>query len=181
MAGLALAEQALQVLFNADNLTADKIAEIAKKVARISTEIKVEIGKVRAFKVDIHWKNRVIHVPTAIESIKELLQELTDGVREKIQGIEQPFKDFASAVHASESEFVDPALPKITTSISKVQEFVTNLNILVGDISTALDEVIQLQSLFERVLKDIETLDDIFLPQKSKRTKTTLTYFKRNS
>jgi len=182
----AIAEQALSFLFNADNLTEEKIGDIAKKIGRIASEIDVEVKKIKQFKIDVHWKSRVINVPKAVEQIKSLITDLTTGLKDKIKGIEQPFKDFATALHASATE-VDPlgaggqSPSKLVTAFGKVQEFVTNLDILVRDVDRALDDVIQLQSLFERVLKDIQTLDDLFLSQKSKRTKVTETYFKRNA
>jgi len=181
MSGLSAAEAGLQLLFNADNLTAEKISDIAKKIGRIGTEIQVEVKKIKDFKIDVHWKSRVINVPKAVEHIRNLIDELTTGLRAKVAGLVAPFKAFSSAVHAAEAEVVDPQLSKIATSVSKVEDFVTSLNILVGSIDTALDDAIQLQSLFERVLKDIQSLDEIFLPQSSTRKKVTQTYYKRSA
>jgi hypothetical protein len=181
----AIAEQALSLLFNTQNLTEEKFIGIAKKVGRIATEITVEVKKLKAFKIDIHWKSRVINVPIAIDKIKALIDDLTKGLIEKLKGIEQPFKSFVSSLHAAKQE-VDPlggpqSVSKIVTTFSKLQDFITSLDILAGDVDRALDDVIQLQALFERVVDDIEHLEDVFLPQKSRRSKVTLTYFKRSA
>lgn len=181
----AIAEQALSLLFNTQNLTEEKLTGIAKKVGRIATEITVEVKKVKAFKIDIHWRTRVINIPIAVQKIKDLIDNLTKGLIAKLKIIEQPFKDFVSSLHAAKQE-VDPlggpqSVSKIVTTFSKLQDFITNLDILAGSVDSALDEVIQLQQLFEQVLDDIQHLEDVFLSQKSRRTKKTVTYFKRNA
>jgi len=173
------AETALNLLFNADNLTADKMQAIAADIRRLAASLQTEVKRVKAFKFDIHWKSRVINVPIAIDRVRDLIEELTNGLREKILTLEQPFKDFQSAIHAAGHEFVDPQLSKVATSFSKVEDFVTSLNILVGDVAKALQAALSLTALFDRVLQDLQHLDDIFLQQKSTRTKQTVTYYKR--
>jgi len=177
--GLGLAEAALQLIFNADNLTAEKIESIAKDLKRLGASLQVEAKRVKNFKIDVHWKSRVINVPIAIDHIKDLVHDLTTGLKEKVQTIEQPFITFAHDLKLIGEEVPDPNITRFTHAIDQVQTFITQLNILVGEVADALQSSLSLTSLFDRVIDDIEHLEDIFLSQKSKREKTTLTYYKR--
>jgi len=182
---VAVAETALQFIFNADNLSEEKITAIAQHVKTLAKNLDTEITRVREFKIDIHWKSRVINVPKAILNFKDILHELTTGLRDKVIEIARPFVDFGRTIKL-ESFTEDPlggpaSVSKLATAFSKVEDFITNLNILVGDIDTAIVAASDLTHLFDRVLKDIEHLDDLFLSQDSKRTKQTLTYFKRSA
>jgi len=179
-----LAETAFQLIFQADHLTADHMQDIANKIRRIATQITVETRRVKNFKFDIHWKSRVINVPIAIDKFRTLIDDLTHGLADKIRLIEAPFKDFASAVKLI-GQTQDPlqgtqGVSKIAASFQAVEDFITQLDILVRDVETALDSLLQIGSLFDQVIQDIEHLEDLFLPQRSARTKQTVTYYKRN-
>jgi len=179
--GLSAAEAALSLIFNADNLTAEKISSIAQNVKRLGASLQVEAKRVQNFKIDIHWNSRVINVPKAIDHIKDLIQELSTGLKEKVQTIEAPFITFAHDLKLIAETPPDPNISRIASSVSEVQLFVTQLNILVGQIDNALQDSLSLTALFDRVIQDIQHLEDLFLSQKSKRTKTTETYYKRNA
>lgn len=181
--GGAIAETALQLLFNADQLTAENIQEIAVHVKALALNLQHEIDRVRRFKVDIHWKSRVIHVPRAITATKKLLRDMTTGLKEKILLIAKPFEDFGHTIKLGELE-TDPlgGQPgsKIASAFTKLEDFVTNLNILVRDVRGAVEAAGDLTELFDQIINEIEHLDTFFLPQNSQRNKTTVTYFKRN-
>jgi hypothetical protein len=183
MAGKSLvaAEAALSIIFGADNLTAEKISSIAKNLKRLGASLQVEAKRVKDFKIDVHWKSRVINVPKAIDNFKQLLQDLTTGLKDKIQTIEAPFITFAHDLKLIAETPPDPNISKFTASVSELQDFVTQLNILVGQVDAALVSSLSLTALFDRVIQDIEHLEDLFLPQTSKRTKTAVTYYKRNA
>ena len=177
----ALAEAALQVLFQADNLTLDRIEAIAKDVKRLGASLQTEAHRVKEFKIDVHWKSRVINVPIAVDNFKNLINDLSVGLKDKIKVIEQPFIDFVHDAKLLAETPVDPQVSRIAVGLSEVEHFVASLNKLVGEVAAALQSSLSLTSLFDRVIQDIQHLDDLFLPQKSKRTKTTLTYFKRSA
>lgn len=176
-----LAEAALQFLFQADNLTVNSIEAIAKDVRRLGASLKSESDRVKNFKIDIHWKSRVINVPIAIDNFKKLIEDLSVGLKDKIQTIEQPFIDFVHDAKLIAETPPDPQISKIAIGFSELEHFVSSLNKLVGEIASALQASLSLTELFDRVINDIQHLDDLFLTQKSKRTKTTETYFKRNA
>jgi len=177
----AIAETALQLIFHADNLTATKIQEISGDILALAKNFDTEITRVRAFKIDIHWKSRVINAPRAVENFKELLHDLTSGLRDKIIEIARPFVDFKEGLKLLSAPPADPGVSRLATAFTEVENFIAALNILVGDIGTAVKDASDLTQLFDRVLKDIEHLDDLFLPQGSARTKVTETYYKRNA
>ena len=177
----AIAETALQLLFHADNLTAGKFEEIASAIEKFAANLQTEVDRVRQFKIDIHWKSRVINVPKAVENFKEILHELTVGLKAKLFDIAAPFKDFKEGIHLLSNLPADPGVARISTAFNEVENFIAAVNTLVGDLSTAIQSASDITALFDRVLQDIEHLDDLFLSQKSARTKTTLTYFKRSA
>lgn len=182
MAGAgSIAEAALQALFSADNLTLEKMQSIAADIRRLGASIQSEAKRVQDFKIDIHWKSRVINVPIAIDHIKDLIHDLSIGLKEKIQTIEKPFIDFVHDTKLISMEEVDPNISKLSRGFSELETFVSNLNNLVGNVANALQSALSLTALFDRVINDIEHLEDIFLSQKSKREKVSLTYYKRNA
>lgn len=177
--GLGLAEAALQLIFNADNLTAEKISSIAKDIKRLGASLEVEANRVKNFKVNVHWKSRVINVPIAVQNIKDLIHDLSVGLKQKVQSIEQPFITFAHDLKLIGEEVPDPNITRFTHALDQVQTFVTQLNILVGEVANALQSSLSLTALFDRVINDLEHLEDLFLKQSSKREKKTITYYKR--
>jgi methyl-accepting chemotaxis protein len=164
-----LAEAALRFLFGADNLTADRIEAIAKDLKRLGASLQVEAKRVKDFKIDIHWKSRVINVPKAIEQIKQLIHDLTTGLKEKVQTIEQPFVTFAHDLKLIAETPPDPNVSALARGINEVQTFVTQLNILVGEVAAAIQGSLALTELFDRVLQDLQHLEDLFLTQKAPR------------
>jgi hypothetical protein len=175
------AEAALQFLFHADNLTAEKVDSIAKNVTRLAASLKVETKRVKNFKIDVHWKSRVINVPIAIAKFQTLVEDLTSGLEQKVKDIGKPFADFAHDAKLLAETPPDPQVSRIATGFNELETFIASLNKLVGDVDSALSSSLSLTSLFDRVLQDLQHLEDLFLSQKSKRTKTTATYFKRNA
>jgi methyl-accepting chemotaxis protein len=164
-----LAEAALQFLFGADNLTADRIESIAKDLKRLGASLQVEAKRVQHFKIDIHWKSRVINVPKAVEQVKQLIYDLTTGLKEKVQTIEQPFVTFAHDLKLIAETPPDPNVSALARGINEVQTFVTQLNILVGQVAAAIQSSLALTELFDRVLQDLQHLEDLFLQQKNPR------------
>jgi methyl-accepting chemotaxis protein len=164
-----LAEAALQFLFGADNLTADRIESIAKDLKRLSASLQVEAKRVKNFKIDVHWKSRVINVPKTIQQVKELIHDLTTGLQEKVKTIEQPFITFAHDLKLIAETPPDPNVSALARGINEVQTFVTQLNILVGEVAAAIQSSLALTELFDRVLQDIQHLEDLFLSQKNPR------------
>jgi methyl-accepting chemotaxis protein len=164
-----LAEAALRFLFGADNLTADRIEAIAQDLKRLGASLQVEAKRVQNFKVDIHWKSRVINVPKAVEQIKQLIHDLTTGFKEKVQTIEQPFVTFAHDLKLIAEAPPDLNVSALSRGINEVQTFVTQLNILVGQVAAAIQGSLALTELFDRVLQDLQHLEDLFLQQKNPR------------
>ena len=177
----ALAEAALQFLFQADNLTLDRIEAISKDVRRLGASLEAEAQRVKNFKIDVHWNSRVVNVPIAVNNFKELIHDLSIGLKEKVQIIEEPFISFVHDAKLIAEVPVDPQVSRIAVGLSEVEHFVASLNKLVGGIAAALQASLSLTSLFDRVIQDIQHLEDLFLSQKSKRTKTSLTYYKRSA
>lgn len=167
-------------LLGADNLTAERISAIAKDVKRLAASLDVEARRVKNFKINIHWKSRVINVPRAIQNFRDLIHDLTTGLKEKVLLIEQPFVSFEAGLKLIGKQPLEQGVSPLTRGINEAQQFLLSLNVLVGDLATALQSSLALTALFDRVINDIEHLEDLFLPQNSTRSKTTVTYYKRS-
>jgi hypothetical protein len=167
--GEAIAETALQLLFHADNITIKKFDEISGDVVALAKNLDTEITRVKDFKVDIKWKTRVILVPKAIENFRTLLTDLTTGLRDKILTIAIPFRDFKAAIRLFGQLPQDPGVAQITRAFNELENFVAALNLLVGDVGTAIKNASEVVQLFDRLLQDIEHLDDLFLQQGNSR------------
>jgi hypothetical protein len=124
---------------------------------------------VQHFKIDVHWKSRVINVPKAVQQVKQLVYDLTTGLKEKVQTIEQPFVTFAHDLKLIAETPPDPNVSALARGINEVQTFVTQLNILVGQVAAAIQASLSLTELFDRVLQDLQHLEDLFLQQKNRR------------
>lgn len=178
---LTAAEQAFQVIFHADNLTGTKLEGIATKLETLGRNLKIQANKLGRFQIDIRWKTRVISVPNAVKNIKDLITQLSTGFKEKVDALRQPFITFKGGLAAFQelSKAPDPGLSGFNKAIQEIENFIQLLNGLVGDVSNAIDAAADLRELFDRILNDIQHLDDVFLPSSSARKKTTQTYYKR--
>jgi len=177
-----IAETALQLVFNAPNLSVAKIEEIGADLKTLIANIQHESDRVRSFKVDIHWKSRVIHVPRAITATKKLLRDLTIGVKEKIQGLTQPFENFRAQITGEQQlHEAGQSSGKLAQAFQEVENFIAGLNFLIGEFGAAVKTAQNFTDLFDQVISEIEHLDTLFLPQNSARKKTTETYYKRNA
>ena len=182
------AEAALSLIFGSKNLTAEKFGEILADFKTLAKNFDTEITRLKDFKVDIHWKSRVILVPKAIDNFRTLIHDLTSGLRDKFIEIARPFNTFTHTLHllslaaGSDPLAGGPGGPsKVVTAFGELQDFISGLDSMIGEFGTAIKDASDFVTLFDRVLQDIQHLDDLFLSQKSPRTKTTATYFKRNA
>jgi len=169
----AIAETALQLIFHADNISAEKIKEIAADILTIADNFQKGIDQVHNFKIDIKWKQRVIGVPHAIDHFKEIFEALTHGLKANLLTIVRPFQDFATGLKLLSAPPADAGVSRIATSFTELENFISALNLLVGNVADAVRAAGEVESLFKRILDDIQHLDGVFLQQKNKRRTVT--------
>jgi len=172
----AIAETFLQLVFHADNLTTSKFHEIETRLEAFALNFQTEVKRVEEFKFDPGWDHRVILVPKAIQNVRDLFDLVSAGLTKKIKALATPFKTFAEDVkllgQSSSLTATDPGVSRLTTGFNDVQNFVTAVNLLVGEVSDAIETASQVQDIFDEILNDLEHLDLLFLQQGNSRKQT---------
>ena len=170
------------LLFQTDNLTAETIRDIAAEWEALIKNWRLEVSRVKNFKFNPHWKTRVINATQATEQIKDLIAQLTSGVADNLALIQQPFQN----IHAELTALAElsrlprePGESALLRGFQDLQAFVNALNTLLREVLDALRAAQRLRDLFDRLLSDAESLDDVFLPQSGRRKFITKKRFAR--
>src|SRR5919109_2570681 len=126
------AETALQLFFNADNITVEKLQSISNNVRSIFHNFDVESKRIRNFKVNIKWKSRVISIPAAIKHGQEIWDTARGLIDDKGKTLVAPFTTFVHDLKLiSESESVPDPMggpSKFVSAFEKLHTFITQLN-----------------------------------------------------
>jgi hypothetical protein len=169
---LAILGKLLGALFQTDQLTSQTVLSIEGHWQALIKNVGVEVKRVKNFKFDPKWSSRVINVPKAIEAIKSLIEDLTSGLADKVKTIAQPFINFKAEFEAFTAFANAPREPgesRILAGYQEIQQFINALNTLIGELDKAVESAGDLTELFDHVLNDLETLDDLFLQQGNSR------------
>jgi len=153
------------------NTIVDSVKSIEGSFKTIKSNFEEEVQNVKDFKFDPKWKTRVINVPKAIEAIQDLKVALFDDMKGRLQTIADPFHAFALLFKSESITAGDPALA--VSSLAKADAKLGEVVTLLTEIDSALVEISDFQDLFDRLLNDLQTLDDLFLQQKNPRQYTT--------
>jgi len=133
----------------------------------LKLNLQTEVEKLKSFQFDVRWKTRVIHVPTAVDQIKNLIDEIFHQLIDKLDEVLAPLKDLTGEIQEltrkqSASEDQVTTLAKIEGGIAFVQTAVHNTR-------EAMDSVKDLSELFLDITNRIETGSDLFLQQGNPR------------
>ena len=124
-------------------------------------------------------KHRVISFPKAREAALNLYDDIINVFTERLGMLRQELAAFAKQFEAQPTPAVgaEADAGAVTNVTLKINDVLNKLNSIAKLINDILDFTEQLADIKKR----IQTLDGIFLPQSSKRTKATETYYKRNA
>jgi hypothetical protein len=139
---------------------------IHTNLTALTANLKSEGQKLKDFKFQPKWNQRVINVPKAIEHIKQLADDVMNGWRERIDKLEAPVKSFV-AVFKQEAE-PDPLGDK-PAAVTRVAVKIGHVVTLVHQLADASDEIVKIEALFTTIREDIETLEPLFLQQGNSR------------
>jgi len=141
------------------------IESLITDVEGLYENIRAEARKIRKFKTDPKWKNRVINVPAAIDQTRSFVGYIND----EIQGA---FKSLVSNLRALKSQFRPPdpggggsgggAVFKILGVLEKIRSFVNEIDEGVKALSGFVDAL-------RRIQDELETFDTLFLQQGNTR------------
>jgi sugar-specific transcriptional regulator TrmB len=156
-------------LFSAESSIVDNINRLHDNFVQFKANLEVEIEQLKNFKFDPQWKTRVIHVPTAIQHIKDLIEEYSNGWKEKFEKLREPIHSFVLIFHAEQSEAGSPqeAVSGLAKTAVKIDEVAT----LIQQLADASDVVIEVEEMFTKLRDQIEHLDAVFLQQSNPREK----------
>ena len=157
----------------ADELIA-KIQAIVQDWEDMKQNLKDEVEKLKNFEFDPKWKTRVINVPIAIDQIRELLDEVFNQTRDKIEDIIQPLKavhDFEllkeSATATAGAQGDQPS--KLAKALETAGEIVSFVQKALSDVQSSFDSAKDLTALFEDITDKIKNAESLFLQQGNSR------------
>jgi hypothetical protein len=176
---VAIAHFVFESFTHYDEVVAD-VNHIVDTWSAIKLNIETEVGKIREFKFDPHWKTRVINVPQAAEQIQELKAMLFDDWKGRVDKVVAPVHELTQVLRQERAPDVgDPQ--GAVNAMSKASVKLGHVVTMIHQVRDALDEVQSFVELFDELRQNLESLDSIFLPQGSSKTTVTETYRKRNA
>jgi hypothetical protein len=135
-------------------------------------------GQLEAFvKIDFNpkFKTRVISIPSAIEGVQELWDEIRSGLLDKFIQLAAEFSDLLKSIKT-----IPPRAPgePILQRTALILQFIHATN---TEIASIVRQLLDLATIINDIKNRIETLDDLFLANNSKRTTVDVAYSKRNA
>lgn len=154
-------------LFQAEVDILDNATRLHDNFLALKNNIPIQIKRVQDFKFNPHWKSRVINVPIAINQMKALVKEVSEGWRDRLSAFEDPFHEFVLIFKAEKSGASDPQ--QQVSAVSKAAVKIDEIATLMAQLAKASDTLIEIDRMFDDILKFFETLDQVFLQQGNSR------------
>jgi hypothetical protein len=154
-------------LFQAEINVLDNAQRLHDNFLALKNNIPVQIKRVHDFKFDPHWKSRVINVPIAINQMKRLVEEVSTGWRDRLATFEDPLHEFVLIFKAEKSAAGDPN--QQVSAVSKAAVKIDEIATLLAQLAKASDTLIEIDRMFDDVLKFFQSLDQVFLQQGNSR------------
>jgi len=133
----------------------------------LRANLQLEVQKLKSFQFDVKFKSRVIHVPTAIDQIRDLIDEIFHQLIDKVDEVLDPLKDLKGEIQ--ELTRKQTASEEQVTALAKVEGGIGFVQIAIRDTAAAMDSVKDLSELFLDITNRIETGSDLFLQQGNPR------------
>ena len=148
------------------------IDRIKGSLEHTEQSIKDGIDKIKNFEFDVHWKTRVINIPIAIDHFRKTYDLIFSDFKERMHTIYEPIHDFVLIVEGEKTDVGDPNAPNALVRTSVKMHHVV---VLISQLADALKEIEDYAEGFDRLITDIETLEDAFLQQSNPRKSFTKT------
>jgi hypothetical protein len=148
------------------------VQKIVNDAEALIQNTETEIDHWKNFEVDIHWKTRVIHVPTAIEKTREWLQvgpkALIEEVKTLVSNLKAAYKALQTHHRLETATGQSSALQTSIDWMTELREGLLTIDNFILSLQKVIDSVAAIR-------KEIETLDSIFLQQGNPRIQQTKT------
>jgi hypothetical protein len=160
--------------FSTENFAPEKFIEIQQGFTDLIQSFEDEFQRVKDFNFDPSWKTRVINVPRVTQSFENIANVFVQGLTADFNTLRQPFVDFHDKLEgiavqiAGIQAYAGGKVAGIVTGLQASQIFISALNDLIGELAASISEV-DFATTIDRVLKNLERLDALFLQQGNKR------------
>lgn len=155
----------LSRFFDAETSMVENVTRIYDDFLTIEANFTAGVDEIRNFKFDPRWQTRVISIPAVIPRLQDLYQRIFLDFRDRLAAIAAPIHEFHLIFTTSGESAADQQVSGLTKTAVKIDEIAT----LVKQIANAMDAIKDFTALFDEVVKDLETLDVIFLQQGNPR------------
>jgi len=166
--------QWLKGLFSAADDTFIGVFRFADRIERAVDKSRQLLREFQKFDFDPAFKTRVVSVPRAIEGFQDLFDTIRTDLVEKLEQLHREFNYWRS-------KFEDRTPPDGAEAASAITAKLQDLHTMLEQIGETLETIIDIESILINVKQRIETLDDLFLPQDSTRTRGDFRYSKRSA
>lgn len=155
-------------LFAAEVNISENLNNIVARFEQLKDNYTKELSTLRDFKFNPAWNSRVIHVPTAIDRIREMIDTVSGFWMERFDLIKDPIHQLKLIFGSEKGDVGDPNQPSgVTKAAVKIDELAT----MIAQISHAMDKVADLSDFFVKITKEIQGLEFLFLSQSNPQKK----------
>ena len=144
----------------------DDVQGIVDDFNQTKSNVELEIEKLKNFKFDPKWKNRVINVPIAIDQMKDLIDLVSSTYKEKLLQIVAPFHDLLLTWKAAQTDRGDPNSPN---ALVKADVFLKDVQTALHLVRKACDNAKDVSAVFIELTDQLAHLDAFFLQQGNAR------------
>lgn len=166
--------QWLKGLFAAADDTFVGVFRFADRIERAVDKSRQLLNEFKTFDFNPAFKTRVVSVPRAIEGFQELFDTVRTDLLDKFEQLHREFNYWRDKFESRTPSEGAEAASAVT---AKLQD----LHTMLEQIGTTLETIIDIESIVINIKQRIETLDDLFLPQDSVRTRGDFRYSKRSA
>jgi hypothetical protein len=166
---LGAATRFFSSLFQAEVNIVSNIQRIVANFQAAKKNIETEVTALKKFKFDPKWSSRVINVPIAIQSMKDLIDRITEDFSTRLQKFYDPIHSLSLIFKADQPTGTGQEPAALTKAAVKLDEIAT----MIAQLADATDQIKEYVDLFTTIRETIEGLDILFLQQGNSRKAVT--------
>lgn len=157
-------------------------ADIEGDVLNAKAAIQAEIEFWRNIRIEGpsgRWKTRVISVPSAIEHIKDLVDELLHGIHDRVTAIHDSVLTLKNVIHPPGPPHEQEGAEAQAGVLANAQAWLATVKLAMVDLKDTVHQASDLIQFLHDLRVRITNLDDIFLSQGTSRKVVDVHYRKR--
>ena len=131
----------------------------------LSENVRSEVRKIKAFKFDPKWKNRVINVPKAIDQTRDLVAEISSSVSDGLHA----FKSNVQAIRGAVAAIGELKPEKGGGGVLKVLQDITDIKNFVGEVDALIKSLASFVDVLRKVTDELSSAETLFLQQGNSR------------